>query len=390
MSPYAPSFVDVLIVGAGPAGSHLACQLARQGMQVAIIDKAVFPREKVCGGGLSRKALDLLDFDLGPVMHQPISGALIAYRNRDMLTLDVDPAAGCMVTRSEFDHLLLERAGTAGARFMPDTGFVDAEETKDDVTVKTTHGTIRCRILVGADGAASTVRARMFGKDVVHYVPALEALLVPSPGTPHVLKNRALFDFGVIPRGYGWIFPKRDHLNVGVYSPEGGSSLHRYLKDFMAQYDCLRQPSEIRYQGYVIPIRNLRKQFQKGRVWLLGDAAGLAETLFGEGIYFALKSAELAARAIKEEGLRPGSRRYASLLHRELLPELRAARWLATGIYRFPELTFRHLVHNRRVNRDFARIISGELSYRSCLMRTAIRFPWWLRQTMAATPQTLL
>ena len=80
---------DALIVGAGPAGSHLAYLLAAQGLQVAIIDKESFPREKVCGGGLSRKSIALLGFDLGSVLHQSIHGAILTYRNRDALIKDM-------------------------------------------------------------------------------------------------------------------------------------------------------------------------------------------------------------------------------------------------------------------------------------------------------------
>jgi geranylgeranyl reductase family protein len=374
---------DVLVVGAGPAGSHLAYLLAGQGLQVTLIDKQAFPRAKVCGGGLSRKAMDLLGFDLGPVMHRAIGGAILNYRNRDAILKEVQPMAACTVVRSEFDQLLLDRACARGVRFLAETGFVDATETADAVSVATSRGVLRCRLLLAADGAASAVRNKLFGKDLVAYVPAMEAMLWPAPGMLERFGDRALFDFDGMPRGYGWIFPKRDHFNVGVYSPFGGAALRQHLERFIAAYASLRQPLRLECQGYVIPLQNRRQLYQRGRVWLLGDAAGLAEALFGEGIYFALKSATIAAKAIAADGLRAESALYSRLLRRELLPELRAAAWMARLIYRFPKLAFSHLVLNQQVNHDFAGLISGQVGYRDCLLKTALGFPRWLLPSKA-------
>jgi geranylgeranyl reductase family protein len=375
--------VDVLVVGAGPAGSHLAYLLAGQGLQVTLIDKQAFPRAKVCGGGLSRKTMDLLGFDLGPVMHRAIGGAILNYRNRDAILKEVQPMAACTVVRSEFDQLLLDRACARGVRFLAETGFVDATETADAVSVATSRGVLRCRLLLAADGAASAVRNKLFGKDLVAYVPAMEAMLWPAPGMLERFGDRALFDFDGMPRGYGWIFPKRDHFNVGVYSPFGGAALRQHLDRFIAAYASLRQPSRLECQGYVIPLQNRRQLYQRGRVWLLGDAAGLAEALFGEGIYFALKSATIAAKAIAADGLRAESALYSRLLRRELLPELRAAAWMARLIYRFPKLAFSHLVLNQQINHDFAGLISGQVGYRDCLLKTALGFPRWLLPSKA-------
>lgn len=374
---------DVLIVGAGPAGAHLAYLLAMQGWRVNMIDKETFPRAKTCGGGLSRKAIDLLGCDLEPAIHKSIDAVILTYRNRDTIIKKYDPTAACTVVRAEFDKLLLDRACAQGVRFFANTTFVDATEVADAVSVATSRGVMRCRLLLAADGAASAVRHKLFSKDLVAYVPALEATLWPTEDVLNRLGRRAVFDFGGMPHGYGWIFPKRDHVNVGVYSPFGGNALRRHLDQFIAEYASLRRPLQMEYQGYIIPIENRRKLFQRGRVWLLGDAAGLAEALFGEGIYFALKSATIAANAIAMDGLRADSDRYSRQLRRELLPELQAAAWMARLIYRFPHWTFSHLVLNRSVNRNFADVISGETGYRRCFLKTVVGFPRWLMPSAA-------
>jgi geranylgeranyl reductase family protein len=368
---------DALVVGAGPAGSHLACLLARAGRRIALIDKARFPRDKVCGGGLSRKALGLLD-DVAPVVHKWISGARLALRDRPALVRDMHPAAGCTVTRAEFDQLLVGRAQEAGVEFFDQTAFVDLQEDASGLVVKTSAGPFHCRKLFAADGAGSTVRARVFGNNAVSYVPALEALVPASETVLHEFGERAVFDFSAMPRGYGWIFPKRDHLNVGVYSPFGGSALRRHLDAFIDRYPALRAGGPLAFRGFAIPLRNVAGAFERGPVALVGDAAGLAEAVFGEGIYFALHSARLAARAeCDAEGCREANL-YTRLLARELLPELRAARWLAACLFALPRFALERLVRHPQSNGLFAGLITGDTGYRECLRKAAIAGPRWL------------
>jgi geranylgeranyl reductase family protein len=382
---------DALVVGAGPAGSHLAWLLARAGRRVALLDKARFPRHKTCGGGLSRKSLVLLGDAVAPAVHRWIRGARLAFRDCDPVTKDMHLPAGCTVVREEFDGLLARRARAAGAELFEDTALLDLRVARDWVAAITARGEMSARRLYAADGVGSTVRARVFGRDAVRYVPALEAL-VPEPAQAlEAFGARALFDFGALPRGYGWIFPKRDHLNVGVYSPYGGRGLRRYLQEFIARQPALRGGAPIVFRGYAIPLRNVAGEFERGPVALLGDAAGLAEAVFGEGIYFALYSAELAARAAlaADAGAEPLA--YTRLLRRELLPELRAARWLAACLFAFPRLAFERFVRNARARDLFAGLITGETSYRACLRAAALSGPAWLlratRSTSADMPE---
>jgi len=369
---------DALVVGAGPAGSHLACLLARAGRRVALIDKARFPRDKVCGGGVSRKSIAQLGLDLAPVVHRWLAGAFLTFRNRITIVKDVVPAVGCTVTRAEFDQLLLERARAAGAEFFPEAAFIDAELQGEEIVATTRRGAFRARRLYGADGAGSGVRAKLFGREVVSNVPALEAFVQAPDTDGDGFGERALFDFGAMPRGYGWIFPKRDHLNVGVYSPFGGKALRRHLDAFIDCYPALRGGRVLGYRGFVIPIGNPAGAFERGPVVLVGDAAGLAEAMFGEGIYFALKSAALAADTHLARACDTHAPSYTQRLRRELLPELRAARWLARAAFGFPRFAFRHLVCDEAMNALFAGLITGETGYRECLRKAALAAPAWM------------
>jgi flavin-dependent dehydrogenase len=246
------------------------------------------------------------------------------------------------------------------------------------VTAVTSRGELAGRRLFAADGVGSAVRTRVFGRRLVSYVAAIEALVEMPEADLHSFGDRAVFDFGGMPHGYGWMFPKRDHLNVGIYSPFGGTALRRHLMEFIDRYPELRGRQLAACRGYAIPLRNRAGIFERGPVALLGDAAGLAESVFGEGIYFALKSAALAAQSELTRDRQADFTSYAQLIDEELLPELRASRLLAKGLFAFQEFAFRHAVCNDRINQLFAGLLTGDVGYRECLRQTVVAAPMWI------------
>ncbi|HEY1308600.1 MAG TPA: geranylgeranyl reductase family protein [Vicinamibacterales bacterium] len=369
---------DVLIVGAGPAGSFLAYLLARAGYTVTIIDKATFPRDKVCGGGLSHKSIELLPFDISPIVRRRVAGAFLTYQNRDTTVKDLGERGGAAVIRSEFDHFLLEKAISAGARFIGGTSFVSLKKTGDTVAVTTSRGVFGARYLVGADGVFSAVRKCVFGRDVVTYMPAVEALVTVTPDKADRIANRVVFDFGGMPRGYGWIFPKHDHLNVGVFSIYRTQSIKADLARFMARYDILDSPVDVRHLGFSIPVKNRRGAFERDRVLLLGDAAGFAESFYGEGIYFALESALVAAEAFAATFDRPHERAYTELVKTRIQPELTYSEASARLFFSHPTFGFNRMVRNAHVNDRFAELIAGGIGQKACFYKTLLTIPYWL------------
>jgi geranylgeranyl reductase family protein len=369
---------DVVIVGAGPAGSFLGFLLARAGCRVTIVDKAMFPRDKVCGGGLSKKTLDLLPFDLGPVVERGVTGALLTFQNRDTVVKDVGARAGVAVLRAEFDDFLLRQAINGGAAFHGDTRYVSVNRRPDGVAVLTTRGEFRARYLVGADGVFSAVRSSVFGRDLVRYVPAVEALVKVTPDRLDRLGDRVLFDFGGMPRGYGWIFPKKDHLNVGVYSIYRTRSIKADLAGFMSRYEMLASPISVKHLGSSIPVRNRRQEFERDRVLLVGDAAGFAEAFFGEGIYFALESARVAAEALIAAFDRPAERAYTACIRRRLVPDLTYSALNARLFFPVQTFGFYRMVRSAHANGCFADTISGRAGHRECFYRTLATSPYWL------------
>jgi geranylgeranyl reductase family protein len=368
---------DILIVGAGPSGSFLAYLLAQDGYTVRIIDKATFPRDKVCGGGISNKTIELLPFDISSIVQKRIKGAFLSYQNCDTVVKDLDDRAGAAVVRSDFDHFLLQKAIDAGAKFEGNTAFVKGDKIGDRVTVTTSRGEITTRYVVGADGVMSRVRESVFGRGLVTYAPAVEALVSVSSDKAERIGDRVLFDFGGMPRGYGWIFPKKDHLNVGVFSIYPTRSIKKDLARFMSWYDILDSPSHVKHLGFAIPLKNTRREFERDNFLLIGDAGGFAESFYGEGIYFALKSAMVAAEAFTAAFDRPSERAYSRLVEERIQSDLTYSELNARMFFPIQKYGFYRMVRNIHVNYYFSELIAGRVGHKECFYKTILTSPYW-------------
>jgi len=307
-----------------------------------------------------------------------LRGAWLTYRNRDTVVKDLGSRSGVAVLRSRFDGLIIEKAREAGAEFRPSCSFESARRDGDTVELAMSGGTTRARYLLGADGVFSRVRSSLFGRDVVTYAPAVEAWIFVPQSVIDRYEDRVLFDFGGMPGGYGWIFPKADHLNVGVFSIFGSADINADLRTFIGMYGSLGNFDAIEFRGHAIPLGNRKGRCQEGNVWLVGDAAGFAESFYGEGIYFGLRSAVIAAAAIRESFDRPRERVYTEMLEEEMVTDLRYSGRNARLFFSFPEFGFYRMVRRTYVNSLFAGLISGEVSHRECFYRTLATVPFWL------------
>lgn len=370
---------DAVIVGAGPAGSFLAYLLAKAGLKVTVIDREDFPREKVCGGGLSNKSIDLLGFDITPVVERDIRGAQVTYQNKQTIIKDLEQRGGVTVVRSSFDNLLLQKAVQSGAVFLPHCAFLDCASIDDYITINTSRGFMKARYLIGADGVYSRIRTKIFGRKVVNYAPAVEALVYVEPDIIDIFEKRILLDLGGMERGYGWIFPKKDHLNVGVFSIYRSKNIKDELRKFMSYYDFLKNYKSIKYLGHSIPIYNQKNVYQKNRILLIGDAAGLAEAFFGEGIYYALKSAQLAAKAILKSFANGGDiYLYTNYVKEEVGADMYYSLLNARLFFFFQKLSYYRFARNIHISDCFAELITGKLNHRKCFFDTFLTFPYWM------------
>jgi geranylgeranyl reductase family protein len=371
---------DAIIVGCGPAGNTLAWRLARRGFKVLMIEKAKLPRPKTCAGGLSRKTLQALPFPVDEVIERRVTGAWLTFRGESFLHQRM-PGAGATVDRARLDQFMASQAVAAGAELREGVEFQSFEPSREGVLVRTSAGECAGRFLIGADGASSRVRRLLHPAERLRTAPAIETDLFPPAEALEAFGDNALFDFGALPGGYGWIFPRRDRFSVGlvrVRRAGDARNLSARLEEFISRHALLRRGRIARARAWPIPVRPVARRLAVGRVLLVGDAAGFGDAFFGEGIFNAVRSANMASEALQgalEEG-RPAEAFYnarAAAIRRELF----FARLTARLFYAAPKFSYEHLVLNRRVNGLFSRLVAGGISPMLCFLETLCLCPLW-------------
>jgi geranylgeranyl reductase family protein len=386
---------DVIVSGAGPAGSLLAHHLAQAGLNVVMVEKAALPRYKPCGGGLPLKTIRSLPFDVGPVLEREARTAVLQFAGRELLRTPLADRWGWFAMRDRFDQWLVQRAVQAGAELWEGLALRGVRDGPAYVEVRAEGQgrpgapvveQARGRFLAGADGVLSTV-ARTVGLLPQRRVGvAIEAEIQVGPRALEQHGTSATFDFGALPQGYGWIFPKSEHLSVGLFRAWPGKAprLRDRLGLFLANHRELQNGHTIQQRGHLIPLGGSREPLHRGRVLLLGDAANLADPWLGEGIYYAVQSAVIAAdvlTAAVESG--PDTlARYSARVHAEILPDLRQARHLAAVIYRQPRLCSMLLTRSAILQQLVFGAIRGDLALRQLGRRATWKLPQILLQAI--------
>jgi geranylgeranyl reductase family protein len=366
---------DVAIVGAGPAGSTAARLLAEGGARVALIDKAALPRYKTCGGGVLGRAYRRLP----DIAHCAVERE---FRTIALNFLDGGPTLSAtrkeplvhMTMRPELDHRLALAARDAGAELVESCPIRCITEHADGVTLESDTHHFHARFVIGADGIHSVVAKAGGWSDLPHLAPALEWEVTVAPEDFARIQGDARFDFDVIESGYAWVFPKHDHLSIGILSVTPRyRDLQKRLEEYMSRL-ALGDIVKIDRHGWLIPFAPRREPLARGRILLVGDAAGLVDPITAEGISNSLLSGQLAATALLESQFDPNAAadRYLSLLRPAVLNELRAARLLARFLYKHPGLrrwAFRR--HGQRLVDFVADIAAGDRGYCETLLKSA-------------------
>lgn len=363
---------DVVIVGGSCAGAAAGYTLAKAGVNTAIVDKAIFPRKKLCGGVITEKTIRLLGQVYGNIsiemiidsscntlgIYHAASGKICKYSHptRKMHFID----------RTIFDNFFLEKAGSAGCVVLTGQEVI---KVKDNSIIVGSGEEIFADFIVGADGANSIVR-KSLSSDIrkKHYAIALEVDVD--------YKHLKCFDdkdgiflkmyFGFVNFGYGWVFPKKDFVTVGleglVYSnTESIRDLFVTFLKFTSKGDVSSLIQNI--AGFPTPFHNLIKKPGRKNIFLVGDAAGLIEPITGEGIYFAILSGKLTSEAILAGGNCISNYNY--LIKKNIHKLLNQAYCMKRFFFHskgLPYVMFK-MKHNAKYCRYYFDLLSGEIDY---------------------------
>lgn len=365
---------DVAVLGAGPAGAAAARAARAEGLSVALIDRAVFPRNKLCGALVSPRAHKALAqiFALAPDRENFLYSDLVSFKwDGSELARFHAPYELTFTTRMWFDDWLLRASLAAGAGDF--TGCRVAELDEAGSRLELADGReIAYGVLIAADGAASPTAKQLFGRA---YDPRTIGFAFEAEARPGVGEGaECSIDFAVVRWGYGWVFPKHESRTIGLGAIR---SVEQDLKALSATY-LGREGADpgMAVKGAFIPLGDYRKVPGRGNILLAGDAAGLVDSLTGEGIALAMESGALAAgaaaRALGEGRQGQAMAHYARAV-RPLQDELDKSNRLRQIAYASATRgLFRDkLASSKNMRAAFFALLAGETSYGEIEKRAA-------------------
>ena len=299
---------DVIIVGGGPGGATAAYNLAKEGISVCIIEKNAFPRDKVCGGGLCAhiRKFDYID----DIFFETVSTAATVYSPSQKHIVDYSPKKDLIyqVNRLDFDNHLIMHAKAQGAVVFEKQKVETVERIKDGIIVETKNMKFKGKVAIGAGGVfcplskSVGVTRNSNAFCMVEEIPLSDKEIVDRYTEE---RKSVLFFLENIPGGYGWIFPKKESVNIGVGTYSNIMKEHGALKAYYSYHKTLKQlgylpenhePQNIK--DAMLPFDGIRDKIVTDNMLLIGDSAGFVSPISGEGIYYAMDSGRIAAEVI--------------------------------------------------------------------------------------------
>ena len=360
---------DVIIVGTGPAGGMCAYELSKRNLKVLLLEKEKLPRYKVCAGGLTKKAVDILPEDIRDIAENYTFNTHLTLNHRWRFLKATSFPIVTMVMRDKFDNFLVQKSQAYGASLLDRTRVNSVEEFPDYVLVRTERGNFKSKVIVGADGVTSLVARSLGLRKKPKLGVALEGEIFPNNNSVDLSSyNGSLhLDFNVLPKGYGWIFPKRDHLSIGVFTTLPRiKEVKRYFSFYLERKGLAKNYTCRSLVGHQIPIGGCDEVLNTTRGILIGDSAGLADPITGEGIYFGLRSGQIAAEVIAQNLTKDSILldEYTKKVKSEIVADFKIASYMAKFFYNLSFFTYNIVRKTNKFSEAFVRVVAGDQSYR--------------------------
>jgi geranylgeranyl reductase family protein len=360
---------DAIIIGGGVAGTSAAYFLAKGGKNVLLLEKETLPRYKTCGGGVISRISEILPYEINTAVDKRMYTADI-FDHVNNLSFHVkrnEPIIN-MTMRENLDYFMLEKAYEENATYNSEETVTDIHQTSEYVEVVTEKEKYSAKFVIAADGASGITVRKLGMQKNIKKIPALEHEISVDNNQLDIHSRTARFDFGFVPAGYAWVFPKKEHLSIGLFTMNGlGVSPRQYLDKYINMLG-IKDIKEEKKHGYYIPLY-MKKEFTNGRILLVGDAAGLTDPITGEGISYAIESGKCAAEAILKGGndIDIVIESYQQNL-KGIVTELKYAKILSFFVYSSPNLrkfVFRR--YGKKISELITDVIMGRKKYSKLL-----------------------
>ncbi len=357
-------------------------------MKVALVEKHRLPRHKTCGGGMPFVVRDYFPhLDERLFVESETTHIRHTWRFGEAVVHPMNPAGQTPLTlwmaqRSEFDNALAQYAASCGARLI-DGAAVTGLEKNGDWTVTADKFTGTSRFVIGADGANGKI-ARLsglfadlpfaVGMEVEYPVDWGKVEFPVSPTMIHL-------EYGVVPGGYAWIFPKADHVNVGAAvfhwssgnfrnKKETGPLLRKTILDYLGSLKLSVGSDQVNFHAHPLPVWNPKRKLQsdEATLFLVGDAAGLVNPFMGDGILHAIKSGRMVAECLESD-----RHQYAERVKQAFTSDFAISSFIAGAFAKSPRFFYRKGITRPRATRIITELLCEEITYDYLLERAKTR-----------------